>query len=191
MSRVMRSLRTPNPKSTTIIWNEAELRAFISHMVENVRKGLKTNSMFIKIGWENICKGLEAEFKRPFGKEQLRNKMNKLRKEYNSFRRLLETRFRWDANARTTIVEDSVCKSAIQGNKDWVKYRRNGLTWWPELLEIFFDSTTREERGFSQSTVVTPSSTNLANDNDDFQEIDPDDSDGSSSTPEISAPPKW
>ncbi|XP_042496520.1 L10-interacting MYB domain-containing protein-like [Macadamia integrifolia] len=149
MSRVMKSPRTPNPKSTTIIWNEAELRAFINHMVENVRKGLKTNSTFTKIGWENICKGLEAEFKRPFGKEQLRNKMNKLQKEYNSFRRLLETTgFGWDANARTATAEDSVWESAIQGNKDWAKYRRNGLTWWLELLEIFSDNRPMEIEGF-------------------------------------------
>ncbi|XP_042488612.1 uncharacterized protein At2g29880-like [Macadamia integrifolia] len=187
----MRSPRTPNPKSTTIIWNEAELRAFINHMVENARKGLKTNSTFTKIGWENICKGLEAEFKRPFGKEQLCNKMNKLRNEYNSFRRLLETTgFGWDANAQTATAEDSVWESAIQGNKDWAKYRRNGLTWWSELLEIFSDSIACGDGGFSQSNVVIPSSTNLANDNDDFQEIDPDDSDGSSGTPKISTPPK-
>ncbi|XP_042502648.1 uncharacterized protein LOC122079923 [Macadamia integrifolia] len=118
--------------------------------------------------------------------------MNKLRKEYNSFRRLLETTgFRWDANAQAETAEDSVWESAIQGNKYWAKYRRNGLNWWSELLEIFFDSTARGDRGFSQSTAVTPPSTNLANDNDDFQEIDPDDNDGSRGTPEISAPPKW
>ncbi|XP_042503200.1 uncharacterized protein LOC122080315 [Macadamia integrifolia] len=111
----MRSPRTPTPKSTTIIWHEAELRSFINHMVENVRKGLKTNSTFTKVGWDNITKGLEAKFKRPFVKQQLRNEMNKLRKKYNSFRALLETTgFGWDANAQTATTNDSVWESAIQ-----------------------------------------------------------------------------
>ncbi|XP_042499854.1 uncharacterized protein At2g29880-like [Macadamia integrifolia] len=183
----MRSPRSPTPKSTTIIWNEAELRSFINLMVDNVRNGLKTNSTFTKVGWDNITKGLEAEFKRPFAKVHLRNKMNKLRKEYNNFRALLETTgFGWDANARTATADDSVWESAIQ---DWVKYRRNGLPMWPELLEIFSDSSARGDRGLSQATVVTPTSTNLEID-DDLHDTDNDDSDACTGTPKGSAPPK-
>ncbi|XP_042499823.1 uncharacterized protein LOC122078012 [Macadamia integrifolia] len=170
----MRSPRSPTPKSSTIIWNEAELRSFINLMVDNVRNGLKTNSTFTKVGWDNITKGLEAEFKRPFAKVQLRNKMNKLRKEYNSFRALLETTgFRWDANARTATADDSVWESAIQ----------------PELLEIFSDSSACGDRGLSQATVVTPTSTNLEID-DDLHDTDNDDSDACIGTPNGSAPPK-
>ncbi|XP_042484517.1 uncharacterized protein LOC122064809 isoform X2 [Macadamia integrifolia] len=151
---------------------------------------LKTNSTFTKVGWDNITKGLEAEFKRPFAKVQLRNKMNKLRKEYNSFRALLETTgFGWDANARTAIADDSVWESTIQGNKDWAKYRRNGLPLWPELLEIFSDSSARGDRGLSQATVVTPTSTNLEID-DDLHDTDNDDSDACTGTPKGSALPK-
>ncbi|XP_042496275.1 uncharacterized protein LOC122075347 [Macadamia integrifolia] len=159
-------------------------------MVDNIRNGLKTNSTFTKVGWDNITKGLEAEFKRPFAKVQLRNKMNKLRKEYNSFRALLETTgFGWDANARTATTDDLVWESAIQGNKDWAKYRRNGLPLWPELLEIFSDSSARGDRGLSQATIVTPTSTNLEID-DDLHDTDNDDSDACTGTPKGSVPPK-
>ncbi|XP_042519162.1 uncharacterized protein LOC122092928 [Macadamia integrifolia] len=117
--------------------------------------------------------------------------MNKLRRQYNSFRRLLETTgFGWDANARTATVEDSVWESAIKENKEWAKYRREGLPWWPELLEIFFDSNACGDRGLSQSTATTPRSTNVVVDDDEFQDTEPDVSEGCSGEPDNSAPPK-
>ncbi|XP_042487244.1 uncharacterized protein LOC122067456 [Macadamia integrifolia] len=81
----------PTTTTTTILWNASELNKFINLMIDNVRNGQKSNSTFSKVGWNNIKAGLEATFQRPFRKEQLRNKMNKLRGDYNSFRRLLET----------------------------------------------------------------------------------------------------
>ncbi|XP_042484758.1 uncharacterized protein LOC122065033 [Macadamia integrifolia] len=153
-------------------------------MVENVRKGLKIKSTFTKVGWDNIMKGLKAEFKWPFATEQLRNKMNKLWKEYKSFRSLLETTgFGWDANIRTATAEDSVWEFVIQGKKDWAKYRRNGLPWWPKLLEILSDSSAHGDRGLSQATALTPMSTNLEIDDDDCQDTDNDDSDACTGTP--------
>ncbi|XP_042490728.1 L10-interacting MYB domain-containing protein-like [Macadamia integrifolia] len=197
----MRSPKTRTPKSSTIIWNEAEVKAFINHMVENVRKGQKTNSTFTKVGWDNIKKGLEQEFSRPFAREQLRNKMNKLRRQHNSFRRLLEMMgFGWDANARTATAEDLCGNQKLRyeyfirfryEKKEWAKYRREGLPWWPELLEIFSDSSARGDRGLSQTIAITPTSTNVVVDDDEFQDTEPDVSEGSSGEPDNSAPPRW
>ncbi|XP_042502684.1 uncharacterized protein LOC122079947 [Macadamia integrifolia] len=109
--------------------------------VDNVRNGQKSNSTFSKVGWNNIKAGLEATFQRPFQKEQLRNKMNKLRGDYNSFMWLLETmRFGWDSNTKTATAADSVWENTI----------KSGLPWWPELLEVFSDSSARGDRGVSQ-----------------------------------------
>ncbi|XP_042477450.1 uncharacterized protein LOC122058828 [Macadamia integrifolia] len=62
--------------------------------------------------------------------------------------------------------------------------------WWLELLEIFSDSSARGDRGLSQATIVTPRSTNLEIDDDDFQVTDNDDSDACTGTPKESAPSK-
>ncbi|XP_042491239.1 uncharacterized protein LOC122071039 [Macadamia integrifolia] len=91
--------------------------------------------------------------------------------------------FVWDANARTATAEDSE-------NKEWAKYRRDGLPWWPELLEIFSDSSVRGDRGLSQTTAVTPRSTNVVVDDDEFQDTKPDVSEGCSGKSNNSAPPK-
>ncbi|XP_042519283.1 auxin-induced protein AUX28-like [Macadamia integrifolia] len=122
-------------------------------MIDNVRNGQKSNSTFSKVGWNNIKAGLEATFQRPFRKEQLCNKMNKLRGDYNSFRRLLETTgFGWDSNTRTATAADSVWENAIKANPNWTEFRKSGLPWWPELLEVFSDSSARGDRGVSQHT---------------------------------------
>ncbi|XP_042515397.1 uncharacterized protein At2g29880-like [Macadamia integrifolia] len=145
---------TPAPTTTTIIWNASELNKFITLMIDNVRNGQKSNSTFSKVGWNNIKAGLEATFQRPFRKEQLCNKINKLRGDYNSFRRLLETMgFGWDSNTRTAIAADSVWENAIKANPNWTKFRNSGLPWWPELLEVFSNSSAQGDRGVSQHTV--------------------------------------
>ncbi|XP_042519284.1 uncharacterized protein LOC122093101 [Macadamia integrifolia] len=139
--------------TTTILWNASELNKFINLMIDNVRNGQKSNSTFSKVWWNNIKAGLEPTFQRPFRKEQLRNKMNKLRGDYTSFRRLLETMgFGWDSNTRTATAADSVWENTIKANPNWTEFRKSGLPWWPELLEVFSDSSARGDRGVSQHT---------------------------------------
>ncbi|XP_042481828.1 uncharacterized protein At2g29880-like [Macadamia integrifolia] len=142
---------TTTTTTTTIFWNASELNKFINLMIDNVRNGQKSNSTFNKVGWNNIKAGLEATFQRLFRKEQLRNKMNKLRDDYNSFRRLLETMgFGWDSNTWTAIAADSVWENAIKANPNWTKVRKSGFPWWPELLEVSSNSSARGDRGVSQ-----------------------------------------
>ncbi|XP_042492804.1 uncharacterized protein At2g29880-like [Macadamia integrifolia] len=152
--------------STTILWNAPELEKFISLMIDNVRNDQRTKSTFTKVGWNNIKSGLET-FQRPFRKEQLHNKMNKLRGNYNSFKQLLETTgFGWDSNTRTATAEDSVWDLAVKENPVWAKYRKSGLPWWPELQEIFSNSCSRGGRGVNPLTTVIPRSIHIDPDNE-------------------------
>ncbi|XP_042500448.1 uncharacterized protein LOC122078504 isoform X2 [Macadamia integrifolia] len=144
-----------NPNVYTA-WGTKELNAFIKLMIDNVKKGNKTNSTFNKAGWDNIKTRLEACMGRSFNKEQLRNKMNRLRNDYKSFKKLLETTgFRWNSITRTITNDDSVWKKAIQANPTWSKFKRNGLPYWPELQLIFGDSYAREDLGISQALVIS------------------------------------
>ncbi|XP_043705940.1 uncharacterized protein LOC122655711 [Telopea speciosissima] len=147
-----------NPTPMTVIWNASELEKFINLMVENARNGQKTNSTFTKVGWNNIKTGLEAAFQRPFNKEQLRNKMYKLRSDYDSFKQLLETTgFGWDSNTRTATAEDSIWDLAVKANPIWSKFRKSGLPWWPELQEIFSEHYAQADRGVTPQSVKIPS----------------------------------
>ncbi|XP_043699668.1 uncharacterized protein LOC122650335 [Telopea speciosissima] len=126
-------------------------------MVDNVRNDQKTTTTFIKMGWSNIKAGLETVFQRSFTKDQLRNKMYKLRGDYDSFKKLLETTgFGWDYQTRTATAEDSVWERAIQANTTWSKFRSSGLPWWPELEEIFSKYRARGDKGVSNIRVDIP-----------------------------------
>ncbi|XP_043705377.1 L10-interacting MYB domain-containing protein-like [Telopea speciosissima] len=146
-----------NPTPMIINWSATETEKFIALMVDNVRNGQKTTTTFTKIGWSNIKAGLETDFQCSFIKDQLRNKMYKLRGDYDSFKKLLETTgFGWDYQTRTATAEDSIWERAIHANPTWSKFRRSGLPWWPELEEIFSEHHTWRDKGMSNITVNIP-----------------------------------
>lgn len=70
---------------------------------------------------------------------QLRNKVNKLKKQYGSFHKLIsQSGFGWDnVNKRVTVDDPSVWESHIKDNVEWARFRKNGLPQYPELCIIF------------------------------------------------------
>ncbi|XP_061361353.1 uncharacterized protein LOC133305221 [Gastrolobium bilobum] len=67
--------------------------------------------------------------------------MNKLRQEYSSFKKLLSiSSFGWNTVLKTATTEDaSLWDVHIKENPQWDKFRKNGLPYWEELVEIFGD----------------------------------------------------
>ncbi|XP_042486178.1 uncharacterized protein LOC122066444 [Macadamia integrifolia] len=111
-------------------------------MKEAVKNGHKSGNSFNKTGWENITKQFQQALNRPVGREQLRNKMNKLKQEYQQFKRLLDTTgFGWNSMTKAVTVDDeSVWDRAIQANPGWLKYKKYGLNNWPDLSMVFGDA---------------------------------------------------
>ncbi|XP_042486922.1 uncharacterized protein LOC122067142 [Macadamia integrifolia] len=99
-----------------IKWSEFETTVLIEAMKEAVKNGHKSGNSFNKTGWENITKQFQQALNRPVGREQLRNKMNKLKQEYQQFKRLLDTTgFGWNSMTKAVTVDDeSVWDRAIQ-----------------------------------------------------------------------------
>ncbi|XP_043699761.1 uncharacterized protein At2g29880-like [Telopea speciosissima] len=150
-------MSSSSTQATHVTWNVNEVDKFVYVMIENVMNGQKTNTTFSKVGWNNIQTEMEQMFQRPFSKDQLRQKMYKLQKDYHSFKKLLETTgFGWDHNSRTATAEDSVWDSAIKANPTWRIFRRNGLPWWPELCEIFSNTSANGERGVTTQRPTAP-----------------------------------
>ncbi|XP_043689163.1 uncharacterized protein At2g29880-like [Telopea speciosissima] len=128
-------------------WTKNEVDTFVRLMLDEVKKGNKTTTTFNKAGWNKIKNQFEAKTGRNFNRLQLRNKMNKLRYDYRSFKELLETSgFGWNAVTRTcTVEDDGVWDRNIKANPSWSKFKRNGLPQWPELQMIFGDSYACED----------------------------------------------
>ncbi|XP_043687563.1 L10-interacting MYB domain-containing protein-like [Telopea speciosissima] len=123
-------------------WTQVELKIFTEFMIDNVKRGNKTASMFKKTGWNDIKARMENYLGRVISKEQLRNKIYKQRTEYSNFKKLLDTTgFGWNSTTRTATVDDELAwDRAIQANPTWSKFKKNGLSYWPELCIIFGDS---------------------------------------------------
>ena len=91
----------------TIKWNKLEVDTFVDILVEEVIKGNKTTCTFNKDGWTNIKNKMEEALGRPLSLKQLRNKLNKLRSEYGSFGRLVNTTgFGWNDTTKRVETHD-------------------------------------------------------------------------------------
>lgn len=97
-------------------WTEPLTNIFVSLLVEEVKKGNRTTTTYNKTGWNNI----HSEFVKKTGLDynvvQLKNKVNKLKTQFSSFKKLLgQSGFGWDEIKNTVLVEDpSIWDSHIQ-----------------------------------------------------------------------------
>ncbi|XP_043725667.1 uncharacterized protein LOC122672236 [Telopea speciosissima] len=109
-----------------VSWSNNETAILVRFMVDNVRSDNKSEATFNKNGWDDIHTWLEATLGRVFDREQIRNKFNKMRIEYGSFKSLLQ-------------MTGSILNEKSLGIK--------GLSHWHDLQIIFGDSYTRGDGG--------------------------------------------
>ncbi|KAI9086582.1 hypothetical protein K1719_031443 [Acacia pycnantha] len=125
----------------TARWTDKNTIIFVTLMVEEVKKGNRRTCTFSKKTW----KGMKDEFYKQTGLvytlPQLKNKMNKLRTEYSSFKKLLSiSGFGWNPVLKTATTEDaSLWDVHVKDNSQWEKFRKNGLPYWEQLVDIFGD----------------------------------------------------
>ena len=88
-------------------WIELLTNLLVSLMVEKVKRGNRTTTTYNKVGWNNIVTEFNKQTTLQFTVVQLKNRTNKLRRHYASYKKLLsQSRFGWDHVNKTVIVED-------------------------------------------------------------------------------------
>ncbi|KAF8035161.1 hypothetical protein BT93_C1252 [Corymbia citriodora subsp. variegata] len=123
-------------------WTESLTDLYVSLLVEEVKKGNRTSSTYNKAGWNNI----RIEFNKRMGLQytqvQLKNKANKLKKQYGSFKKLLsQSGFGWDNVSKTIVVDDpSIWEPHIKNNTEWAKFKKNGFPQYADLCIVFGDT---------------------------------------------------
>jgi len=97
-------------------WTEPLTNMFVSLLVEEVKKGNRTSSTFNKVGWNNIRIEFNKRAELQYTAVQLKNKVNKLKKQYASFKKLLsQSGFGWDNVNKKVVVDDpSIWESHIK-----------------------------------------------------------------------------
>ncbi|KAL3749791.1 hypothetical protein ACJRO7_010849 [Eucalyptus globulus] len=123
-------------------WTEPLTNLFVSLLVEEVKKGNRTSSTFNKVGWNNIRIEFNKRAELQYTAVQLKNKVNKLKKQYASFKKLLsQSGFGWDNVNKKVVVDDpSIWESHIKDNIEWVKFKKDGLPQYSDLCIIFGDT---------------------------------------------------
>ncbi|KAI9097810.1 hypothetical protein K1719_025581 [Acacia pycnantha] len=124
-------------------------------MVEEVKKGNRTTSTFSKKAWKSINDEFTKQTGLDYTLHQLKNKMNKLRQEYSSFKKLLSIYgFGWNTVWKTATTEDaSLWDVHIKDNCQWEKFQKNGLPYWEQLVEIFGDVYVSGDNGVGNAEV--------------------------------------
>ncbi|KAF7850485.1 hypothetical protein BT93_L5466 [Corymbia citriodora subsp. variegata] len=119
-------------------WIESLTNLYISLLVEEVKKGNRTSSTYNKAGWNNIRIEFNKRTWLQYTQVQLKNKANKLKKQYGSFKKLLsQSRFGWDNMSKIFVVNDpSIWESHIK----WAKFKKDGFPQYADLYIVFGDT---------------------------------------------------
>ncbi|XP_030513145.2 uncharacterized protein LOC115727125 [Rhodamnia argentea] len=111
-------------------------------MVEEVKKGNRTSCTFNIAGWKTILAEFNSRARRQYKSSQMKNKMNKLRRLFGSFKKLLtQSGFGWDNVNKTVIVDDpSIWELHIKDNADRAKFKKDGFPRYSALSIVFGDT---------------------------------------------------
>ncbi|KAI9084435.1 hypothetical protein K1719_033625 [Acacia pycnantha] len=122
-------------------WTDKNTIIFVTLMVEKVKTGNRTTCTFNKKAWKSMKDEFYKQTGLVYTLPQLKNKMNKLRTKYSSFKKLLSiSGFGWNPVLKTATTEDaSLWDVHIKDNPQWEKFRKNGLPYWEQLVDIFGD----------------------------------------------------
>ncbi|XP_030550647.2 L10-interacting MYB domain-containing protein-like [Rhodamnia argentea] len=153
-------------------WTETSINLFVSLMVEQLKKGNRISCTFNKVGWKNIRTAFNNKIGIQYTQVQLRNKANKLRSQYVSFKKLLgQSGFGWDnVNKRVTIDNPSIWELYVEDNIEWTKFKKDRFPSYPELCIVFGDTYTTGEQaiGSGQNLALSDDGDNYEDDGNDF-----------------------
>ncbi|KAI9107713.1 hypothetical protein K1719_021376 [Acacia pycnantha] len=131
----------------TARWYDKNTIIFVNLMVEEVKIGNRTTSTFSKKAWQRMKEEFYKQTGLLYTLPQLRNKMNKLRTEYSSFKKLLSiTGFGWNPVLKTATTEDaSLWDVHVKDNSQWEKFWKSGLPYWEHPIDTTNPVLDRQE----------------------------------------------
>ncbi|XP_062103744.1 L10-interacting MYB domain-containing protein-like [Humulus lupulus] len=125
------------------VWTQRNEEIFIELTEEEVLKGNKNTTTFIKQSWKYIKEELSARARRNYSDMQLMNKYNQLKQKHKDFKSLLkETGMGYNAVTGEVSATDEVWDKLIRVNKSAKRFRKKGCKFYEKFCTIFGDTTT-------------------------------------------------
>ncbi|KAM0849165.1 hypothetical protein ACQ4PT_053906 [Festuca glaucescens] len=141
-------------------WTDDNTRIITELFAEQVRMGNRPNTHLTPNAYEEVVKQFTIRTGLEYKRDQLKNKWDKLKNDYNIFKKLSlrETGGGWDYERNTVKQDDEWWKKAKKEIKGIGKFRNHGLRN-EENLKVMFEDitsdapTTPTDVGASASTI--------------------------------------
>ncbi|XP_070672332.1 uncharacterized protein [Malus domestica] len=163
-----------NPIAT---WNAHNISIFCDICIKEVEAGHRPGTHFDKDGYANIRANFKAETGHDYERKQLKNKWDALKNEWKLWKELVgkETGLGWNSSKGTVDASQEWWNNKIQINKEYGKFRKNGIS--PEMEDkldrMFSNTVATGEHAWAPSSGVLPPDTR----DESIGQVDSDDED--------------
>ncbi|PPE02911.1 hypothetical protein GOBAR_DD00071 [Gossypium barbadense] len=167
-----------NSLATKAVWDDEMTLIFCELCVNEVNAGNRLTTHLNSKGWENVIALFQAKTQKNYGKPQLKNKWDTLKKEWRLWRELLKesTGIGWCPSKKTVDATEEWWATKIQENPDFKGFKKKGIE--PRLNELMWQMfggiVATGENAWAPSFGVLPSGVPMGDDapNEGFGDSD-------------------
>ncbi|XP_040937961.1 uncharacterized protein [Gossypium hirsutum] len=164
--------------ATKAVWDDELTLIFCELCVNKVNAGNRPTTHLNSKGWENVVALFQAKTQKNYGKPQLKNKWDTLKKEWRLWRELLKdsTGIGWCPSKRTVDATEEWWAEKIQENPDFKGFKKKGIE--PRLNDLIWQMfggiVATGENAWAHSSGVFPSGVPMGDDtpNEGFGDSD-------------------
>ncbi|XP_040950930.1 L10-interacting MYB domain-containing protein-like [Gossypium hirsutum] len=124
--------------ATKAVWGDELTLIFCELCVNEVNAGNRPTTHLNSKGWENVIALFQAKTQKKYGKPQLKNKWDTLKKEWRLWSELLKesTGIRWCPSKKTVDATEEWWAAKIQENPNFKGFKKKGIE--PRLNELMW-----------------------------------------------------
>ncbi|KAK8309575.1 hypothetical protein V6Z12_D02G132500 [Gossypium hirsutum] len=164
--------------ATKAVWDDELTLIFCELCVNEVNAGNKSKTHLNLKGWENVIALFQAKTQKNYGKPQLKNKWDALKKDWRLWRELLKesTGIGWCPSKKMVDATKEWGAAKIQENPDFKGFKKKGIE--PRLNELMWQMfggiVATGENAWAPSFGVLPSGVPMGDDapNEGFGDSD-------------------
>ncbi|KAH1057325.1 hypothetical protein J1N35_035390 [Gossypium stocksii] len=164
--------------ATKAVWDDELTLIFCELCVNEVNAGNRPTTHLNSKGWENVVALFQAKTQKNYGKPQLKNKWDTLKKEWRLWKELLKdsTGIGWCPSKRTVDATKEWWAEKIQENPDFKGFKKKGIE--PRLNDLMWQMfggiVATGENAWAPSSGVLPSGVPMGDDtpNEGFGDSD-------------------
>ena len=114
------AIQMSGSKIAKAVWNKNTINIYCDICIRAIHKNMRPGTHFNKEGWRYVIQNFQKESEKSYGKAQLKNKWDSLKKEWRLWKELQgkETGLGWSTSKQTIDASDE---------------------WWDEKIKVSID----------------------------------------------------